>query len=112
MMTALPKDQVFDRAASALIGAGYTVEEANPIALTTARRTFKNVWDLQLRLNVLTADDSSRVIVSGTYWVTCCGMLKLDNQPVEGGHGGVKGKMWDELQVAADSIRSAVTAIP
>jgi len=39
IMTALPKDKVF-------VGAGYTIGEANLIAITTAKRTFKNVWDL------------------------------------------------------------------
>jgi hypothetical protein len=107
IMTELPKDKVFDRAASALVGAGYTIAEANQVAITTVKRTFKNVWDLQLSVNVLSARDSSRVVVTGLYWVP---MMGVNNEVVEGGHGGVKGKMWEQLQIAADSLRNAVMA--
>jgi hypothetical protein len=66
IMSALPKNDAYEQATAALIGAGYVVEDANPVAITTAKRTFKNVWDLQLRANVLSAaGDSSRLIVSG-----------------------------------------------
>jgi hypothetical protein len=56
-------------------------------------------------VTVLSAGDSTRVVVSGNYWVP---MMQVNNEVVEGGHGGVKGKMWDELAVAADSIRDAL----
>jgi hypothetical protein len=108
IMSALPKSDAYERATAALIGAGYVVEDATPVVITTARRTFKNVWDLQIRVNVLGAADSSRLIMSGAYWVTCCGMLKLDNQPVESGRSGVMGRMWKELEIAADSVRHSV----
>jgi hypothetical protein len=106
IMTALPKEVVFDRAASALIGAGYAIGGANAIAITTAKRTFKHAWDLQLSVNVLSAGDSLRIVLTGTYWVPGMG---VNNEGVVGGRSGVAGKMWHELEAAADSVRSAVT---
>jgi hypothetical protein len=105
--TALPKDKALEQAASGLVSAGYVVENANAISITTAPRTFKNVWDLTIRVNVVTAGDSSNVVVSGTYSVPT---MHLHDQTVEGGHGGVKGRMWQELTTAADGIRGRVAA--
>jgi hypothetical protein len=79
---------VFDRTASALIGAGYRVGEVNAIAITTAKRTFKHVWDLQLSANVLSAGDSLRIVLTGTYWVPGMG---VSNEAVVGGRSGVAG---------------------
>ena len=105
ILTALPKDKVFERAGAALVGAGYTIGEVNSIAILTTKRTFKNVWDLQLSVNALAAGDSTRVVVTGTYWVP---MMGLNGEGVEGGHSGVKGKMWEQVSIAADSIRRAL----
>ena len=38
-------------------------------------------------------------------------MMGVNAETVEGGHGGVKGKMWDELTTAADCVRAALGAI-
>jgi hypothetical protein len=106
LMTPVPKDQALEQAASGLVAAGYVVENSNPFALTTSKRTFKNVWDLTIRVNGVGAGDSSKIVVSGSYAVPT---LHIENQAVEGGHGGVQGKMWDELSTAADSIRIALS---
>jgi hypothetical protein len=109
IMSALPKNDAYERATAALIGAGYVIEDANPVAITTAKRTFKNVWELQLRANVVSAGDSSRLVMSGAYWVPTIG---VSNQAVESGHSGVMGRMWKELEIAADSVRGSVTTGP
>ena len=108
--TTLTKDEAYQRATAALIEAGYAIEDANQVAITTSRRTFKNVWDLQVRVNVLGIGDSTRLLVTGTYWVTCCGMLKQDNRQVESDRSGVAGRMWKELELAAEAVRRAVAS--
>ena len=112
ILTALPKDAAYERATAGLIDAGYAIADANAVGMTTSRRTFKNVWDLQLRVNVLAGRDSTRVIVTGTYWITCWVYLEVENKVVEGGRGGVAGKMWGRLKKAAESIRKAVERPP
>ena len=104
-VTALPRSDALDRAAAALTASGYVVEDASSMSVTTSKRTFKNVWDLTLRVNAMPANDSTRVTLTGAYSVPT---FRIIDEVVEGGHGGVKGKMWEQLSIAADSIRAAL----
>jgi hypothetical protein len=113
IVTRLGKAEASERVTSALVDAGYTIADATPTVVRTGRRTFQNIWDLQLRANILVVDSStSRVVVTGVYWVTCCGMLKRDNVAAEESHRGVSGKMWEQVALAADRIRAALPPAP
>lgn len=111
--TALPKAAAGERVAAALVDAGYALAEASPTVIRTERRTFKNIWDIQLRTSILAVDSSTtRVVLSGVFWVTCCGAMKRDNEAVDESHSGVTGKMWEQLIFAADRIKSALPPGP
>lgn len=103
----IPKAAAADRVAAAMVGAGYTVLEATPTVVRTQRRTFKNVWHLQVVANIVAVDaTSSRIVLTGDYTVDV-----LHPQPItaEQSDSGISGEMWKQMTAVADVVKQSVS---